>query len=36
MPILVNTDFFLLDGQHRLQVAKKLGLKYVDVAIVKA
>lgn len=35
MPILVNPDFFLLDGQHRLQVAKKLGLKYVDVAIVK-
>jgi hypothetical protein len=36
MPILVNADFFLLDGQHRLQVAKKLGLKYIDVAIVKA
>jgi len=35
MPILVNSDFFLLDGQHRLLVAKKLGLKYIDVAIVK-
>jgi hypothetical protein len=35
MPILVNAEFFLLDGQHRLQVAKKLGLKYIDVAIVK-
>ena len=35
MPILVNADFFLLDGQHRFQVAKKLGLKYIDVAIVK-
>jgi hypothetical protein len=34
MPILVNSDFFLLDGQHRLRVAKKLGLKYIDVAIV--
>lgn len=35
MPVLVNADFFLLDGQHRIQVAKKLGLKYIDVAIVK-
>ena len=33
MPILVNSDYFLLDGQHRLQVAKRLGLKYIDVVI---
>lgn len=33
MPILINSDYFLLDGQHRLQVAKKLGLKYIDVAV---
>ena len=33
MPILINSDYFLLDGQHRLQVAKKLGLKYIDAVI---
>lgn len=33
MPILINSDYFLLDGQHRLQAAKKLGLKYIDVVI---
>ena len=35
MPILINSEYFLLDGQHRLQVAKKLGLKYIDVVIDK-
>lgn len=35
MPILINPNYFLLDGQHRLQVAKKLGLKYIDVVIEK-
>jgi hypothetical protein len=34
MPIMVNKDYFLLDGQHRLQVAKQLGLKFIDVVIV--
>jgi ParB-like chromosome segregation protein Spo0J len=33
IPITVNRDFFLLDGQHRLKVAKQLGLKYIDVVI---
>ena len=33
MPITVNQDYYLLDGQHRLQVAEKLGLKYIDVVI---
>ena len=33
MPILVNRDYFLLDGQHRLQVAKRLGLELIDVVI---
>jgi hypothetical protein len=32
-PILVNEDFFLLDGQHRLQVAKRMKLKYIDVIV---
>ena len=35
MPILVNPDYFLLDGQHRLQAARKMGLKYLDVVINK-
>ena len=35
MPILINSDYFLLDGQHRLQVAKRLKLKYIDVVIDK-
>lgn len=33
MPIIVNSDYFLLDGQHRLQVANKLQLKYIDIVI---
>ena len=33
MPITVNEDFYLLDGQHRLQVARQLCLKYIDVIV---
>jgi len=33
IPILVNQDFFLLDGQHRLSVARRMGLKYIDVIL---
>ena len=33
MPILINGDCFLLDGQHRLQVAKRMGLEYIDAII---
>jgi hypothetical protein len=32
-PIHLNKDNFLLDGQHRLQVAKQLCLKYIDVIV---
>ena len=32
-PIWVNPEMFLLDGQHRLCAAKKIGLKYIDVII---
>ncbi len=32
-PVLVNPEFFLLDGQHRLEVAKQFGLEYIDVVI---
>jgi hypothetical protein len=32
-PIMVNPDFFLLDGQHRLAAARKMKLNYIDVVI---
>ncbi len=33
MPITVNEDYYLLDGQHRLDVAKRLCLEYLDVVM---
>lgn len=33
MPITVNKDYYLLDGQHRLALAGLLGLNYIDVII---
>ena len=33
MPVLVNERNYLLDGQHRLQVAKQLCLKYIDIIV---
>ncbi len=32
-PIMVNSNYFLLDGQHRLAAAKKMKLKYIDIVI---
>ena len=32
-PIRVNEDYYLLDGQHRLKVAKRMKLKYIDVIV---
>jgi hypothetical protein len=32
-PIMVNSEYYLLDGQHRLAAAKKMKLKYIDVVI---
>lgn len=32
-PVIVNSNKFLLDGQHRLAAAKKMKLKYIDVVI---
>jgi hypothetical protein len=32
-PVYINPDYFLLDGQHRLEVAKRMGLKFLDVVI---
>lgn len=33
MPITVNKDYYLLDGQHRLALAGLFGLNYIDVII---
>ncbi len=32
-PIMIDTHYFLVDGQHRLEAAKRMGLKYIDVII---
>ncbi|MDD3731525.1 MAG: ParB/RepB/Spo0J family partition protein [candidate division Zixibacteria bacterium] len=32
-PIMINEKGYLLDGQHRLKLAEKLGLNYIDVVI---
>jgi hypothetical protein len=32
-PVIVNQDFFLLDGQHRLASAQIMKLRHVDVVI---
>ncbi len=33
-PIMISKNYFLTDGQHRLEAAKRMGLKYIDVIIV--
>jgi len=33
MPILLNKDYYLLDGQHRLELARQMGLSFIDVII---
>jgi DNA adenine methylase len=33
LPITLDKENYLLDGQHRLAAAKKLKLKYIDVVI---
>jgi hypothetical protein len=32
-PVMVNPDYFLLDGQHRLATARKMNLKYIDAVV---
>jgi hypothetical protein len=32
-PVMVNPDFFLLDGQHRLAAAQKMKLTHLDVVV---
>lgn len=33
MPITLNKEHYLLDGQHRLALAKQMGLFYIDAII---
>lgn len=33
MPILLNKGYYILDGQHRLEVARQMGLSFIDVII---
>lgn len=32
-PVMINEDGFLLDGQHRLEVAKRLHLQFIDTVV---
>ncbi|MEK6598994.1 MAG: ParB N-terminal domain-containing protein, partial [Deltaproteobacteria bacterium] len=34
-PILINSDYYLLDGQHRLRLAFRTGIKFIDVIMEK-
>jgi len=34
-PILINEDYCLLDGQHRLEVARQMGLSYIDAVMTR-
>jgi len=34
-PILINSDYYLLDGQHRLRLTFRTGMKYIDVVMRK-
>jgi len=33
MPITINKNYYLLDGQHRLELARQIGLSFIDVII---
>jgi len=33
IPITVNKNYYLLDGQHRLEAAKRMNLQYIDVIV---
>jgi hypothetical protein len=34
--IIINEDMYLLDGQHRMRLARLMGLKYIDAVVRKA
>lgn len=33
IPITLDQEYFLLDGQHRIELARQMGLSYIDVII---
>lgn len=33
LPVRVDEDGYLLDGQHRLKAARRMGLKYIDTVV---
>ena len=33
MPITLDVDYFLTDGQHRLELARQFGMEFIDVVI---
>lgn len=33
MPITLDKDYFLTDGQHRLELARQFGMEFIDVVI---
>jgi len=33
MPITINKNYYLLDGQHRLELARLMGMLYIDTVI---
>jgi len=33
LPVTLNSDGFLLDGQHRLEAARRMNLRYIDAVI---
>ena len=33
MPVKINKNYYLLDGQHRLELARLMGMLYIDAVI---
>jgi len=33
MPITIDKNYYLLDGQHRLALARLMGIRYIDAVI---
>lgn len=33
IPITLDKDYFLTDGQHRLELARQFGMEFIDVVI---
>jgi hypothetical protein len=33
LPIIINKDYYLLNGQHRLEVARRLKLRFIDAVV---